>query len=104
MYHIKEARGVLFAFKHAMIQEAAYSSLLKEERRELHARAASWLAQEAPIGESSHPAVLGYHYARAGYISEAVEAWLQAAFVGHGEARRVAARLQPQEPPVVTFR
>lgn len=78
IYHIKEARRLLFAFNHAMIQEAAYSSLLKEERRELHARAASWLAQEASIGESSYPAVLGYHYARAGYISEAVEAWLHA--------------------------
>ena len=61
-----------------MIQEVAYSSLLKEERRELHARVASWLLQEDAIGESSQPAVLGYHYARAGNISEAVEAWLQA--------------------------
>jgi class 3 adenylate cyclase/predicted ATPase len=89
IYHIKEARGVLFAFKHVMIQEAAYSSLLKEERRELHARAASWLVQEAPAGESSDPAVLGYHYARAGNIPEAVEAWLQA---GKSALRRSATK------------
>jgi class 3 adenylate cyclase/predicted ATPase len=89
VYHIKEARGVLFAFKHVMIQEVAYSSLLKEERRELHARAASWLAQETPIGESSDPAVLGYHYARAGNIPEAVEAWLQA---GKSALRRSATK------------
>src|SRR5260221_5960646 len=49
----------LFVFKHVTIQEAAYSSLLKEERRELHGRVASWLLQEAEIGESSQPAVLG---------------------------------------------
>jgi predicted ATPase len=89
VYHIKEAPGVLFAFKHVMIQEAAYSSLLREERRELHARAAAWLAREIPIGESSHPAVLGYHYARAGNIPEAVEAWLQA---GKSALRRSATK------------
>lgn len=74
----EKSQGAVFTFKHAMIQEVAYSSLLKEERRELHARVASWLLQEAAIGESSQPAVLGYHYARAGNIPEAIEAWLQA--------------------------
>jgi Predicted ATPase len=71
------------------IQEAAYSSLLKEERRELHARVASWLLQETAIGESSQPAVLGYHYARAGNIPEAIEAWLQA---GKSALRRSATK------------
>ena len=79
----------MFSFKHAMIQEAAYSSLLKEERRELHARVASWLLQEAAIRESSQPAVLGYHYARAGNIPEAIEAWLQA---GKSALRRSATK------------
>ncbi|MCP1845175.1 class 3 adenylate cyclase/predicted ATPase/DNA-binding transcriptional ArsR family regulator [Bradyrhizobium sp. USDA 4524] len=78
VYRSEESQGNVFTFKHAMIQEVAYSSLLKEERRELHARVASWLLPEAAIGESSQPAVLGYHYARAGNIPEAIEAWLQA--------------------------
>ncbi len=78
VYRSEESQGTVFTFKHAMIQEVAYSSLLKEERRELHARVASWLLQEFAIGESSQPAVLGYHYARAGNIPEAIEAWLQA--------------------------
>ena len=78
VYRSEESQGTVFTFKHAMIQEVAYSSLLNEERRELHARVASWLLQEAAIGESSQPALLGYHYARAGNIPEAIEAWLQA--------------------------
>ncbi|TAI64646.1 adenylate/guanylate cyclase domain-containing protein [Bradyrhizobium sp. Leo170] len=78
VYRINEEEGTLYAFKHAMIQEAAYSSLLKEDRRKLHARAASWLRQQADIGESSDPAVLGYHYAQAENIPEAIDAWLQA--------------------------
>ena len=89
VYRIEESQGALFTFKHAMIQEAAYSSLLKEERRELHARVASWLLQEAAIRESSQPAVLGYHYARAGNIPEAIEAWLQA---GKSALRRSATK------------
>ena len=78
VYRSEESQGAVFTFQHAMIQEVAYSSLLKEERRELHARVASWLLQEDAIGESSQPAVLGYHYTRAGHIPEAIEAWLQA--------------------------
>ncbi|KJC54023.1 hypothetical protein UP10_40765 [Bradyrhizobium sp. LTSPM299] len=89
VYRIEESQGAIFAFKHAMIQEVAYSSLLKEERRELHARVASWLLQEAAIRESSQPAVLGYHYASAGNIPEAIEAWLQA---GKSALRRSATK------------
>src|SRR3974377_984418 len=89
VYRSEESQGAVFTFKHAMIQEVAYSSLLKEERRELHARVASWLLQEAAIGESSQPAVLGYHYARAGNIPEAIEAWLQA---GKSALRRSATK------------
>jgi class 3 adenylate cyclase/predicted ATPase len=89
VYRSEESQGTVFTFKHAMIQEVAYSSLLKEERRELHARVASWLLQEAAIGESSQPAVLGYHYARAGNIPEAIEAWLQA---GKSALRRSATK------------
>jgi len=74
VHPIHESHCLHFRFKHAMIQEAAYSSLLKQERRELHARAAQWLLTE----RSSEPSVLGYHYARAGDIGRAIEAWLQA--------------------------
>jgi hypothetical protein len=56
VYRIKEPHDTVFVFNHVTIQEAAYSSLLKEERRELHARVASWLLQETAIGESSQPA------------------------------------------------
>jgi predicted ATPase/DNA-binding transcriptional ArsR family regulator len=89
VYRSEESQGVVFTFKHAMIQEVAYSSLLNEEKRELHARVASWLLQEAAIEESSRPAVLGYHYARAGNIPEAIEAWLQA---GKSALRRSATK------------
>ena len=75
VYLVKEAQGGChYVFKHVMIQEAAYSTLLKEERRELHARAASWLLGQ----KNGQPAILGYHYARAGKVPEAVDALLRA--------------------------
>jgi class 3 adenylate cyclase/tetratricopeptide (TPR) repeat protein len=89
VYRINELQRTLFAFKHAMIQEAAYGSLLKEERSELHARAAAWLVQRAATGETSPPAVLGYHYERAGNIPEAIDAWLNA---GKSARRRSATK------------
>ena len=89
VHRVQERGETLFVFKHAMIQEAAYASLLKEERRELHARAASWLRQGVPIVDYGQPAVLGYHYSRAGSIAEAVEAWLQA---GKSALRRSATK------------
>jgi len=89
VHRAQKHRDALFVFNHAMIQDAAYASLLKEERRELHARAAAWLRQGAPIREGSQPAVLGYHYSRAGSIPEAIEAWLQA---GKSALRRSATK------------
>ena len=83
-----EADGVLsrvgdpaaatFAFKHTLVREAAYESLLKDERRELHARAAAWLQQSGHIYDGRQLSVLGYHYSRAGITAGAVDALLQA--------------------------
>ena len=82
-----EAAGVLrqqvrsesaYAFRHVIIQEAAYSSLVKEERRDLHARAASWLSNLGSNRESGQLAVLGHHYSRAGMRSDAIRTWLSA--------------------------
>jgi len=67
-----------FAFNHAMIQEAAYGSMLKEERRQLHARATSWLKGLGRTRDSGQLAVLGHHYSRAGMLSDAIGAFLSA--------------------------
>jgi class 3 adenylate cyclase/predicted ATPase len=75
---IRKSPGTAFAFKHAMIQQAAYDSLLKDVRASLHARAAQWLQRSVAKGDGGHLAVLGHHYARAGMIGEAVAAWLDA--------------------------
>jgi class 3 adenylate cyclase/predicted ATPase len=81
--------GATYAFRHAMIEEAAYASMLKEERRDLHARAASRLSALGPNHDSSQLALLAHHYSRAGMLSEAIGAWLAA---GHAAMQRSAYR------------
>jgi class 3 adenylate cyclase/tetratricopeptide (TPR) repeat protein len=76
-----------FAFRHVLIQETAYASMLKEVRRDLHARAASWLKGRGAASDSGQLALLGHHYSRADMILEAVTAYL----AGGGAAMRRSA-------------
>jgi predicted ATPase len=62
-------------FKHALVQDAAYGTLLREPRRALHARTAEILeSQFAEIAENQ-PELLARHYTEAGLIEKAVSLW-----------------------------
>jgi class 3 adenylate cyclase/predicted ATPase len=64
-----------YLFKHALVQDAAYGTLLREPRRALHARIAETLeSQFAEIAES-HPELLAHHCAEAGLIEKAAGFW-----------------------------
>jgi hypothetical protein len=64
-----------YLFKHALVQDAAYGTLLREPRRALHARIAETLeSQFAEIAESQ-PALLARHCTEAGLIEKAVDLW-----------------------------
>jgi predicted ATPase/class 3 adenylate cyclase len=64
-----------YLFKHALVQDAAYGTLLRETRRALHARIAETLeGQFADIAENQ-PELLARHYAEAGLIEKAAGFW-----------------------------
>ena len=64
-----------YLFKHALVQDAAYGTLLREPRRALHARIAETLeSQFAEIAESQ-PELLARHYTEAGLIQKAAALW-----------------------------
>ena len=64
-----------YLFKHALVQDAAYGTLLREPRRALHARIAETLeSQFAEIAESQ-PEFLARHYTEAGQIEKAAGFW-----------------------------
>ena len=64
-----------YLFKHALVQDVAYSTLLREQRRTLHARIAEILeSQFAEIAESQ-PELLARHYTKADLIDKAARLW-----------------------------
>jgi predicted ATPase len=67
-----------YLFRHALIQEAAYQSLLKSTRRQYHRRIAQTLAERFPKMVETEPELLAHHYTEAGLGGPAVAYWLQA--------------------------
>jgi tetratricopeptide (TPR) repeat protein len=65
-----------YAFKHALVRDAAYESLLKSSRREIHARVGAVIEQEQPEVVASQPELLAYHYSLAGNAESAVRFWI----------------------------
>jgi class 3 adenylate cyclase/predicted ATPase len=67
-----------YLFKHALVQDAAYGTLLREPRRALHARIAEALEREFADVAESQPELLAHHYTEAGLIEKAAMLWGQA--------------------------
>jgi ABC-type oligopeptide transport system substrate-binding subunit/class 3 adenylate cyclase len=67
-----------YAFKHSLIQDAAYSSLPLERRKEMHRRAALALEQAFPKRQEEFYGILAHHYAAAGERRQAVEYFIKA--------------------------
>ncbi len=70
--------SAIYEFRHALIQEAAYASLLKSRRAELHERIARCLLGDMPGESASDPATVAHHLTEAGKFDEAVDYWLAA--------------------------
>ncbi|MBV8681883.1 MAG: AAA family ATPase [Caulobacteraceae bacterium] len=81
-----EAAEPTYAFRHALLQDAAYEALLKSQRRDIHRRAATALAEKFPEEALAHPEVMAQHWSAAGELDRALAAWRAA---GHSaQARR----------------
>ena len=77
-----DQRGVppqaTYTFKHALIQETAYQSLLKTSRQQYHQRIAQALAERFPESVETQPELLAHHYTAAGLSDQAMRYWQQA--------------------------
>ncbi len=67
-----------FIFKHALVQDAAYSSLLRPQRQELHARIAKVLETRFAETATTQPEILAHHYTQAGLSDTAIDYWRRA--------------------------
>jgi predicted ATPase len=67
-----------FLFKHALVQDTAYSTLLRGPRQVLHARIARALEEHFPSVTEIQPQILAHHFTEAGVLEKAVEYWCRA--------------------------
>nr|WP_247409853.1 adenylate/guanylate cyclase domain-containing protein [Bradyrhizobium sp. 150] len=67
-----------YSFKHALVQEAAYESLLKSKRQVLHKRIGDVLREKFPVVAETEPEVLAHHFTEAGLNEVALEWWRKA--------------------------
>ena len=67
-----------FSFKHALIQEAAYQSLLRSARNEHHERVARALLERFAETTTGRPEIVAYHLTQAGNAGESIPHWIAA--------------------------
>lgn len=68
-----------YTFKHILIQETAYNSLLKSKRKELHLRTAHIIEKDYPEIAQAQPELLAWHFGEAGESATAATFWARAA-------------------------
>jgi predicted ATPase len=78
VYERSASPNLSYIFKHALIQEIAYESLLRGTRRALHARIARVLEERFPARAESHPEELARHAEGGGLVEKAIDGYERA--------------------------
>ena len=96
MFGRGEPPDATYSFKHALLQDAAYQALVREQRQEVHARVARVLASDFPEIMATHPELIAHHCTEAGLDEEAVEFWRDAGelALARGSPREAVADLE----------
>lgn len=79
VYPIGSRPNLRYAFKHALIQEAAYQSLLRSTRQTFHRNVVTVIETNFPDLAQNEPEVMAYHYMEAGFNERAIGYWQRAA-------------------------
>jgi class 3 adenylate cyclase len=67
-----------YTFKHALVQDAAYSTLLRSRRQQLHSIIANVLETRFAETSKRQPGILAHHFTEAGIIERAIDCWTEA--------------------------
>jgi tetratricopeptide (TPR) repeat protein len=73
-----EPPEAVYSFKHALVRDAAYESLLKSRRHQLHGQIARALEERFAAIVASQPEIVAHHFTEAGLVDAAIEYWLKA--------------------------
>ena len=82
-----EPPEAIYSFKHSLVRDAAYESLLKSRRQQLHSQIARALDEKFSDVAASQPEIVAHHFTEAGLAETAIDYWLKA---GQQAARRSA--------------
>jgi predicted ATPase len=92
------ARGIppeaAYQFKHALVRDAAYASLRRRRREELHARIAAVLESDFPDIVEGQPGLVARHFTEAGLAEPAIEFWHRADQRSVGRSANAEAAVQ----------
>jgi class 3 adenylate cyclase/tetratricopeptide (TPR) repeat protein len=73
-----EPPDAVYSFKHALVRDAAYESLLKSRRQQLHGQIARTLEERFADILTSQPEIVAHHFTQAGLVDPAIDYWLKA--------------------------
>jgi len=93
---VRRPDSSVYSFKHALIQEQAYESLLKTSRQALHRRIADAISQHFPHLAAAQPDLLAHHYDAAAVHDRALDYWLDAGQKSIARSAHVEASRQLQ--------
>jgi class 3 adenylate cyclase/predicted ATPase len=68
----------VYSFKHALVRDAAYESLLKSRRHQLHSQIARMMVKKFPDIVMGQPEIVAHHFTEAGLFEPAADYWLKA--------------------------
>ncbi|MDB5585000.1 MAG: adenylate cyclase, partial [Bradyrhizobium sp.] len=89
--------GASYTFKHALVQDAAYATMLKSRRRQLHSAIVKALLERFQTLAESQPEIVAHHSVEAGLASEEIDHWIKAARLARARwANREAAEFFDQ--------
>src|SRR5262245_55702040 len=77
IYRVGISPSVRFAFKHVLLRDAIYDSLLRSKRQQVHADVAAILEHDFPEFVENQPEILAYHFQEAGNHQLAIRWWFE---------------------------
>jgi predicted ATPase len=78
VFHRRGVRSESYVFKHTLVRDTAYESMLRSTRQGLHLQVANVLRQRFPDIDEQRPEILAQHFEQAGELATAVDYWHRA--------------------------
>jgi tetratricopeptide (TPR) repeat protein len=86
-----EPPEAVYSFKHVLVRDAAYESLLKSRRQQLHGQIARALEEKFADIVASEPEMVAHHFTAAGLVDPAIDCWLKAGHLALSRSANVEA-------------